>query len=101
MMGWIGSPRAQVTGPNAFSETCGNRIVHHEPIFARDLAADHRHILDVAGWMSPETAVWIRYYSRVPDVLAFPGDAEEIRFRERYGINHRRAGGARAGTRGS
>ena len=72
--------RKQVHGPLNGLRILRNRIAHHEPIFAWDLAADHRHILDVASWISPETAAWIRHHSRVPDVLALPRDAEEIRF---------------------
>ncbi len=46
-----------------------NRIAHHEPIFARDLAADHDRILEVAGWISPAVRVWIERHSRVPVIL--------------------------------
>ena len=54
-----------------------NRIAHHEPIFARDLLADHDRILEVAGWMSPVIRTWIEHHSRVPAIL---GDAGDIRF---------------------
>lgn len=72
--------RRRAHGPLNGLRILRNRIAHHEPIFARDLAADHRHILDVAGWIFPETAAWIRHHSRVPDVLALPRDAKQIRF---------------------
>lgn len=46
-----------------------NRIAHHEPIFPRDLAEDHDRILEVVGWISPETRRWIAHHSRVPRLL--------------------------------
>lgn len=46
-----------------------NRIAHHEPIFARDLANDHQHVLDVTGWISPGVRMWIEHHSRVPTLL--------------------------------
>ena len=72
--------RKQAHGPLNGLRILRNRIAHHEPIFARDLAADHQRILDVAGWISPETAAWIGHHSRALDLLALPKDAEEIRF---------------------
>lgn len=57
-----------------------NRIAHHEPIFSRDLAKDHKRILDAIGWMSPKTAALAERRSRVIDLLALPVDAEEIEF---------------------
>ncbi|WP_433168210.1 hypothetical protein [Kribbella sp. CA-247076] len=46
-----------------------NRIAHHEPVHARDLAADHHRVLDVAGRISPRLSARIQAVSRVPDVL--------------------------------
>ena len=46
-----------------------NRIAHHEPIFQRDLASDYERILEVAGWISPATATWIKCHNRVPELL--------------------------------
>lgn len=57
-----------------------NRIAHHEPIFRRDLARDHKRILEVAGWISPVTAAWIDHHSRVPELLARRNDAGELKF---------------------
>ena len=57
-----------------------NRIAHHEPIFARDLAGDHERILDAAGWISPGVRTWIEHHSRVVDLLALPKDAREVKF---------------------
>ena len=62
-----------------------NRIAHHEPVFHRDLARDHKRILEVAGWISPVTAAWIYHHSRVPELLARwnlarRNDAGELKF---------------------
>ena len=52
-----------------------NRIAHHEPIFKRQLEKDFASILEVAGWISPNTAAWISHHRRVPELLAqSPGD---------------------------
>jgi len=40
-----------------------NRIAHHEPIFARDLAADYASLLEVAAWMFPDVAEWTDSFS--------------------------------------
>ena len=57
-----------------------NRLAHHEPIFARDLIADHARILDVAGWISPAARTWIEHHSRAPAVIKAARDANDIRF---------------------
>ena len=56
------------------------RIAHHEPIFARNLIADHERILDVSGWISPSTRTWIEHHSRVLDVLGTEKLADDILF---------------------
>jgi hypothetical protein len=47
-----------------------NRIAHHEPIYARDLGADHARILRLLGYVSWDYAGWVRAHDRVPAVLA-------------------------------
>lgn len=47
-----------------------NRIAHHEPIFGRDLAADHDRLMSVLSAIAPSAVVWVQSRSRVPDVLA-------------------------------
>jgi hypothetical protein len=47
-----------------------NRIMHHEPIHHRDLAADHAKIYRLLGYLSPELAKEVQTFDRVPDVLA-------------------------------
>lgn len=37
-----------------------NRVAHHEPILSRDLRKDVDHILETIGWISPDTARWVR-----------------------------------------
>ena len=49
--------------------TLRNRIAHHEPVFARDLARDHGRIVEVLGWMTPGTRRWVECHSHVPAVL--------------------------------
>ena len=56
-----------------------NRVAHHEPIFARDLAADHKRILDVAGWISPAVRTWIEHHSRATAVIEAARDAGDVR----------------------
>jgi hypothetical protein len=47
-----------------------NRIAHHEPIHARDLAADHHRALDVATRISPRLSEQIEAVSRVLELLS-------------------------------
>ena len=44
-----------VQRPLDYLRTFRNRIAHHEPIFGRHLAADYTSILEVAGWICPDT----------------------------------------------
>ncbi len=53
-----------------YLRTFRNRIAHHEPIFARHLAADHTSILTVTGWINTDVQRWIDHHSRVPGLLA-------------------------------
>lgn len=47
-----------------------NRIAHHEPVFDRDLVGDLQRCVDLASWIEPEAAVWIRDRSSIHQVLA-------------------------------
>ena len=60
--------------------TVRNRIAHHEPVFARDLARDHERIVEVVGWITPGTRRWVEHHSRVPAILDTARDAGAIRF---------------------
>ena len=57
-----------------------NRIAHHEPVFARDLTADHERVLEVAGWISPAVRTWLERHSRAPAVIEAARDACDVRF---------------------
>lgn len=46
-----------------------NRIAHHEPIFTRNLADDHKTLLVVISAISNEAALWVQSNSRVPQLL--------------------------------
>ncbi len=47
-----------------------NRIAHHEPIHERDLASDHRELLEVVGWICADSRAWVESASRTPTVLS-------------------------------
>lgn len=47
-----------------------NRVAHHEPILNRNLVEDHKTIIRVLSWISPETAAWVSTHSRAPEILA-------------------------------
>jgi hypothetical protein len=61
--------RADTHRPLDYLRTFRNRIAHDEPIFNRHLEQDFRSTLEVAGWICPQTADWIRHHSRVEDLL--------------------------------
>jgi len=51
-----------------------NRVMHHEPIHHRDLAADHAKIYRLLGYIEPDAVIWLREFDRAPEVLAMrPG----------------------------
>ena len=47
-----------------------NRIMHHEPVYHRDLAADHKKICRLLGYIEPLAVDWLAEFDRVPVVLA-------------------------------
>ena len=47
-----------------------NRIAHHEPIFARDLASEHARLREMIAWRSGTAAAWL---DRVEGVTALLG----------------------------
>ncbi|MBZ6261120.1 hypothetical protein KVH22_37015 [Streptomyces olivaceus] len=47
-----------------------NRVMHHEPVHHRDLAADHAKIYRVLGYLSAELAKEAAAMDRTPEVLA-------------------------------
>ncbi len=62
--------RKAVHRPLDYLRTFRNRIAHHEPILDRHLTADYASLLQITGWISPETQAWISHHSRVPALLA-------------------------------
>jgi len=47
-----------------------NRVMHHEPIFHRDLRSDHSKICRLISYVQPDAAAWLGEFDRVPQVLA-------------------------------
>ena len=72
--------RKEVHRPLNALRTLRNRIAHHEPVFARDLARDHERIVEVVGWITPGIRRWVEHHSRVPAILDTAIDAGAIRF---------------------
>lgn len=62
-------PRSLVHRPLPALRDLRNRIAHHEPIIARNLVADYQTIIEVIGWMCPETRDWVEHQSTVSGVL--------------------------------
>ncbi len=46
-----------------------NRIAHHEPIHQRNLLNDYESLLDIAGWMCPDSKEWIEQASQTVGVI--------------------------------
>lgn len=72
--------RRQAHGPLNELRILRNRIAHHEPIFARNLTADHARVLEVIGWLSPGIRTWTAHHSRLPTLLELPRDSGTIQF---------------------
>ncbi|MCZ9344618.1 hypothetical protein NGM37_43415, partial [Streptomyces sp. TRM76130] len=52
-----------------------NRIMHHEPVHHRDLAADHAKIYRMIGYLDPELSKEAQAMDRFPSVLEGRRDA--------------------------
>lgn len=59
---------------NVLEVALRNRIAHHEPIFARNLTADHDRLLDILGAISPVAVDWVTKNSRVPQTISRRND---------------------------
>ena len=57
-----------------------NRIAHHKPIFVLDLEKYHQNILELASWICPSTAEWIKQHSRVLELLQLRDGTGKISF---------------------
>ena len=62
-------PRAGIERSMRRMNELRNRIAHHEPLFARDLEADHATMLEFVGWISRDARDWVSGFSRVGAVL--------------------------------
>jgi len=49
-----------------------NRIAHHQSILERDHLADHATIVQLVGWISPDSAMLLTMVGRVPRLVARP-----------------------------
>lgn len=67
-----GLKRKSFSGPLTRIRLLRNRIAHHEPILAWDLAKHHSQMLELTGWLSPSAGSWCRAHDRFPQV--FPED---------------------------
>lgn len=68
----LGSPsgiRAGISQDMGVIRELRNRIAHHEPVFKRDLAADHARILELIEIRSKPTADWLRSIDRTAQLL--------------------------------
>ena len=50
-----------------------NRIMHHEPIHHRDLAADHRKVYRILSFLSSDMVLLAKALDRVPGDPCPPG----------------------------
>ncbi len=67
-------PRARLYSDLTSLVLLRNRVMHHEPVHHRHLAADHASIYRVLGYLSPEFAKEAQAMDRFPDVLAARAD---------------------------
>jgi hypothetical protein len=58
-----GKERQAVQGALNAIRRLRNRVMHHERILHRNLVEDHALILDVIGWICPETQAWVAAHS--------------------------------------
>lgn len=76
-----GTERKAVHGAINSIRRLRNRIAHHEKILHRDLQADHDTIIEIAGWICPDTRDWIAEMSQFnPSEL--PSYDEQLPFQE-------------------
>jgi DNA polymerase III delta prime subunit len=73
-----GTERKTIHGALNSIRRLRNRIAHHEKILHRDLTADHKTILEIAGWICPETSAWIASLSTFDASLLPADEGEEL-----------------------
>jgi Abi-like protein len=64
-----GTERKAIHGALNSIRRLRNRIAHHEKILHRDLADDHARIIEIAGWICPETRDWIASLSEFDPIM--------------------------------
>ena len=63
-----GLRRKELSGPLTPIRLLRNRIAHHEPILAWNLAKHHDAMLEITDWRSPAAAAWCRMLERFDQV---------------------------------
>ena len=74
------SERGIITEPIRKMKHLRDQIAHHKPIFKRNLDADYQTILQILGWMSLESRLWVEELCRVPEVLAIRNKTVDLMF---------------------
>jgi hypothetical protein len=69
-----GEPRAALHGGLLSLVLFRNRIMHHEPVHHRDLAADYAKLCRMLGYLEPEAAGRLPELDRVAEVLVRRAD---------------------------
>ncbi|WP_295844958.1 hypothetical protein [Tardiphaga sp.] len=64
--------RKDFAGPLTPIRILRNRIAHHEPIIAWNLAKHHGKMVELTEWLSPAAAAWCRQHDRFDQV--YPKD---------------------------
>lgn len=54
-----------------------NRVMHHEPLFYRNVAQDFQDISDAISWMYDDVAPWVDHHSRWPLIQATQANRPE------------------------
>jgi hypothetical protein len=72
--------RKKVHAPLDYLRMFRNRIAHHEPVFDRHLVRDYESILEVTGWICPDSQRWISHHSRVIQILNTQAGDTNLRF---------------------
>jgi hypothetical protein len=67
---WVPKIRAKLYNDIETIRKLRNRIAHHEPIFARNLAEDHQRIREIILWRRASAAHWLDGVEQVTGLLA-------------------------------
>lgn len=64
-----GTERQAIQGALNAIRRLRNRVMHHERILQRNLVDDHALILEVIGWICPDTQAWVAAHSNFSPAL--------------------------------